>query len=285
MAETAPEAPEAPIAVSTRRATHQTGRFTRDTAGSQSLERGLVLLRAFRVGSTSLTNAELAARTGLPRPTVSRLTRSLVDASFLRYDVNERAYRLAPVVLSLADAFRHANRAADIALPLMRRVAEADKVNVGLAVGDKLDMVYLASIRHSRDSVSRTRRVVPGTRVPMELTSIGLAWLGAQPDGVREDLLAGIAARQAEAWPEMRARVLRAIEQSQQRGFCTAAYQLGHLLAVGAAFRGPDQQLYGLNISFPYSACERRRDNARYAAKLVRLMDDIQSAWQRAGGG
>ena len=87
--------------------THQTGRFTRDTAGSQSLERGLVLLRAFRVGTTSLTNAELAARTGLPRPTVSRLTRSLVDAGFLRYDVNERAYRLAPVVLSLADAFRH----------------------------------------------------------------------------------------------------------------------------------------------------------------------------------
>ena len=282
MARTAPEAPEA---VSTRRVTHQTGRFTRDTAGSQSLERGLVLLRAFRVGTTSLTNAELAARTGLPRPTVSRLTRSLVDASFLRYDVNERAYRLAPVVLSLADAFRHANRAAEIALPLMRKVAEADKVNVGLAAGDKLDMVYLASIRHSLDSVSRTRRVVPGTRVPMELTSIGLAWLGAQPDGVREDMLEGIAARQGEAWPAMRARVLRAIGQSQQRGFCTAAYQQGHLLAVGAAFRGPDQQLYGLNISFPYSASERRRDNARYAAKLARLMDDIQSAWQRAGGG
>ena len=106
-----------------------------------------------------------------------------------------------------------------------------------------------------------------------------------EPDGVREDLLAGIAARQAEAWPAMRARVLRAIEQSQQRGFCTAAYQQGHLLAVGAAFRGPDQQLYGLNISFPYSASERRRDNARYAAKLARLMDDIQSAWQQAGGG
>ncbi|WP_042878042.1 IclR family transcriptional regulator [Cupriavidus necator] len=279
MAETAREQ------ASTRRLTHQTGRFTRDTAGSQSLERGLLLLRAFRIGTTSLTNAELAARTGLPRPTVSRLTRSLVDAGFLRYDVNERAYRLAPVVLSLADAFRHANGAADIALPLMRKVAEADKVNVGLAVGDQLEMVYLASIRHSRDSVSRTRRVVPGSRVPMELTAIGLSWLGALPPGVREDMLAGIAARQGEAWPAMRTRVLRAIAQSQQRGFCTAAYQPGHLLAVGAAFWGPDQQLYGLNISFPYSASERGRDNARYAAKLERLVDDIQAAWQRAGAG
>jgi DNA-binding IclR family transcriptional regulator len=260
---------------STRRVTHQTGRFTRDTAGSQSLERGLVLLRAFRVGTTSLTNAELAVRTGLPRPTVSRLTRSLV---------NERAYRLAPVVLSLADAFHQSSRAPDIALPLMRKVAEAGKVNVGLAVGDQLEMVYLASIRHSRDSVSRTRRVVPGTRVPMEMTAIGLSWLAAQPEGVREDLLAGIAARQGEAWTGMRAQVLRGIAQAQRHGYCTAAYQPGHLLAVGAAFSGPDQQLYGLNISFPFNESERSRDNARYAAQLERLVADIQEAWRRAAG-
>ncbi|MFS8930756.1 IclR family transcriptional regulator [Cupriavidus taiwanensis] len=269
---------------STRSVTHRTGRFTRDTAGSQSLERGLVLLRAFRVGTTSLTNAELAARTGLPRPTVSRLTRSLVDAGFLRYDVNERAYRLAPVVLSLADAFHQSSRAPEIALPLMRKVAEAGKVNVGLAVGDQLEMVYLASIRHSRDSVSRTRRVVPGSRVPMELTAIGLSWLAAQPEEVRRDLLAGIAARQGEAWPGMRARVLRGIAQAQRHGHCTAAYQPGHLLAVGAAFSGPDQQLYGLNISYPFNDTERRRDHARYAAQLERLVAEIQQAWRRAAG-
>ncbi|MFS8980401.1 helix-turn-helix domain-containing protein [Cupriavidus necator] len=267
---------------STRRITHQTGRFTRDTAGSQSLERGLALLRAFRVGTSSLTNAELAARTGLPRPTVSRLARSLVDAGFLRYDVNDRAYRLAPVVLSLADAFHQSSRAPEIALPLMRKVAEAGKVNVGLAVGDQLEMVYLASIRHSRDSVSRTRRVVPGSRVPMELTAIGLSWLAAQPPGVREDMLEGIAARQGEAWAGMRARVLRSIAQAQRLGYCTAAYQPGHLLAVGAAFRGPDQQLYGLNISFPHTEDQRSRDNARHAAGLLRLVADIQAAWRRA---
>lgn len=269
---------------STRRVTHQTGRFTRDTAGSQSLERGLLLLRAFRVGTTSLTNAELAVRAGLPRPTVSRLTRSLVDAGFLRYDVNERAYRLAPVVLSLADAFHQSSRAPDIALPLMRKVAEAGKVNVGLALGDQLEMVYLASIRHSRDSVSQTRRVVPGTRVPMELTALGLSWLAIQPDGVREDLLAGIAARQGEAWTGMRAQVLRGIAQAQRHGYCTAAYQPGHLLAVGAAFSGPDLQLYGLSISFPFNESERSRDNVRYAAQLARLVTDIQEAWRRADG-
>ncbi len=268
---------------STRSVTHQTGRFTRETAGSQSLERGLALLRSFRVGTTSLTNAELALRTGLPRPTVSRLTRSLVDGGFLRYDVNERAYRLAPVVLSLADAFHQASRAPDIALPLMRKVAEAGKVNVGLAVGDQLEMVYLASIRHSRDSVSRTRRVVPGSRVPMELTAIGLSWLAAQPQGVREDMLAGIAARQGEAGPACSARAAQHCAGAAAR-LLRRGLPAGHLLAVGAAFCGPDQQLYGLNISFPYCEGERSRDNARYAVQLARLVADIQAAWQRAAG-
>ncbi|MGT2489635.1 IclR family transcriptional regulator domain-containing protein [Cupriavidus basilensis] len=105
----------------------------------------------------------------------------------------ERAYGLAAVVVSLADAFHHATAVPDIALPLMRKIAETEKVNVGLAVPDQTTMVYLAAVRHSRDSVSRTRRVAPGTRVPMELTSIGMAWLAAAPAGVRDHCLARIA--------------------------------------------------------------------------------------------
>ncbi|MGO4327224.1 IclR family transcriptional regulator [Cupriavidus sp. 2TAF22] len=267
-----------PAATSTRQITHSTGRFTRQTEGSQSLERGLTLLRAFRVGSSSLTNADLAARTGLPRPTVSRLTRSLVDAGFLHYDTTERAYRLAAVVLSLADAFRHATVVADIALPLMRKIAEAEKVNVGLAVGDQTAMVYLASVRHSRDSVSRTRRVAPGTRVPMELTAIGLAYLAALPAGVREDLVGKIAEKAGEQWPGLRREVRRGIAQAQALGYCSANYQPGHLTAVGAAFRGPDHQWYGLNISFPHKASEKPRDVERYAPLLLGLIAQIVAA-------
>lgn len=260
---------------STRELTHSTGRFTRQTEGSQSLERGLMLLRAFRVGSSSLTNADLAARTGLPRPTVSRLTRSLVDSGFLRYDTTERAYRLAAVVVSLADAFHHATAVPDIALPLMRRIAEAEKVNVGLAVADQTAMVYLAAVRHSRDSVSRTRRVAPGTRIPMELTSIGMAWLAAVPSGVRDNCLAEIAERAGDKWPALHKELSRGIAQAQAQGYCTANYQPGHLTAVGAAFRGPDHQWYGLNISFPHKPSEKPRDVARYAPLLLGLIEKI----------
>ncbi len=269
--------------VSTRQITHSTGRFTRQTGGSQSLERGLMLLRAFRVGSSSLTNAELAARTGLPRPTVSRLTRSLVDAGFLRYDTTERAYRLAAVMLSLADAFRHASVVPEVALPLMRRIAEDKKVNVGLAVADQTAMVYLASVRHSGDSVSRTRRVVPGTRVPMEATAIGLAYLAALPAAVRADLVEEITEKAGEPCPVLQKEVARGIAQAQALGYCTANYQPGHLTAVGAAFQGPDHQWYGLNISFPHKASEKRRDVERYAPLLLGLIAEIRAACDKHG--
>ena len=237
-----------------------------------------MLLRAFRVGSSSLTNADLAARTGLPRPTVSRLTRSLVDSGFLRYDTTERAYRLAVVVVSLADAFHHATVVPDIALPLMSQIAEAERVNVGLAVPDQAAMVYLAAVRHSRDSVSRTRRVEPGTRIPMEQTSIGMAWLAAAPKAVRASLFSRIAERAGKDWPTVRRELSRGIAQTEELGYCTANYQPGHLTAVGAAFRGPDHQWYGLNISFPHKPSEKARDVARYAPLLLGLIEKIHSA-------
>ncbi len=263
-------------APSSRELTHRTGSFTRQTEGSQSLERGLALLRAFRVGSSSLTNADLAARTGLPRPTVSRLTRSLVDSGFLRYDTSERAYRLAAVVVSLADAFHHATVVPDIALPLMRKIAEMENVNVGLAVPDQTAMVYLAAVRHSRDSVSLTRRVAPGTRVPMEQTSIGMAWLAAVPAAVRDAFMARFEEKSGAQWPALHRKLSRGMAQALANGYCTANYQPGHLTAVGAAFCGPDHQWYGLNISFPHKPSEKKRDVARYAPMLLGLIDKIR---------
>eukprot|EP01032_Pedospumella_encystans_P037671 gene37671-42668_t len=94
--------PRPSTAGSTRARTQATGTFVRSTPGSHSLERGLALLRAFRHGVDVLTNAELADRAQLPRPTVSRLTRSLVDAGFLAYDIEQRGYRLTAACLSLA---------------------------------------------------------------------------------------------------------------------------------------------------------------------------------------
>src|SRR5690349_11044042 len=74
--------------------------------GNRSLERGIEILRAFRPGVDTIGNGEIAERTGLPRSTVSRLTKTLVEFGMLDEVRAERSYRLAASVLSFGHAVR-----------------------------------------------------------------------------------------------------------------------------------------------------------------------------------
>jgi DNA-binding IclR family transcriptional regulator len=116
---------------------------------NRSLERGIAVLQAFRPGADLLGNGELAERTGLSRATVSRLTQTLVDSGMLEHDRRRRAYRLAAPVLSLAHAMRSGSPVLQLASPWMQAEAKLRKINVGLAVADGDEMVYLESVRHA----------------------------------------------------------------------------------------------------------------------------------------
>ncbi len=190
---------------------------------NRSLERGIEILRAFRPGSELLGNGDLVERTGLSKATVSRLTQTLVGAGMLQVDQQQRAYRLAPAVLSLAHAMRTGSSVLSVAAPLMRALAESRKINVGLACPDRDEMVYLESIRYSRRIV--LRHVVSGQRVPMELTSLGRAYLAVAPEAKREALLARFAQKRAAQWPALKKDLAQAAQSVQARGFCAAAWQ------------------------------------------------------------
>ena len=60
-------------------APRKTPRRTPGAVLNRSLERGLLLLRAFGPGADTLGNSDLVGRTGLPKATVSRLARTLVE--------------------------------------------------------------------------------------------------------------------------------------------------------------------------------------------------------------
>lgn len=260
--------PSAARPPSTRALTQARQAFVRSTAGSQSLERGLALLRAFRHGTGLLTNAELADRTGLPRPTVSRLTRSLVDAGFLHYDVVLKGYRLAPACLSLALAYRSSEPVLERALPLMRELAEGRRVNVGLAVADQLEMVYLDSVRFSRLGIFR--RLMPGSRIPIAPTSLGCAWLAGLPAQPQRALLARLKVEHGKAWPALQRQVMQSLRDVQSQGFCHAQWAAG-MAAVAAPLRPQGGALYALNVSFPVTGHEDGQAVAVHAELLLSL--------------
>jgi DNA-binding IclR family transcriptional regulator len=223
--------------------------------------------------SLLLGNAELADRTGLPRSTVSRLAQTLVGAGMLQADPRTRAFRLAPAVLSLAHAMRSGSALVTLAAPLMRSAAEAHRVNVGLAAADRDEMVYLESIRYSRRPTLRA--VVSGQRVPMELTSLGRAWLASAPDASRTALLAHFRQVRGRQWKTLGAQISAAIQSVAVNGWCAASWQ-PEVVAVACPLV-VDGTPYALNVSVSTS------DNMQQAAvelsgALLALKQGIEHA-------
>lgn len=212
---------------------------------NRSLERGIEILRAFRPGSTLLGNAELAERTGLSKSTVSRLTQTLVGMGMLQPDPPTRAFRLAPAVLSLAHAMRSGSAVLSAAAPLMRATAEAHKINVGLAAPDRDEMVYLESIRYNRRPSLRS--VVSGQRVPMELTSLGRAYLHSATEARRKALLAHFRRQRGAQWKTLGPEITASLRSMDDKGYCAAAWQ-PEVVAVATSLIVHGSH-YALNVS------------------------------------
>lgn len=219
---------------------------------NRSLLRGIEILRAFRPGSYLLGNSEIAERTGLAKSTVSRLTQTLVSAGMLEIDHTLRAYRLAPATLSFAHSMRTGSQILKLIAPKMRALAESEGINVGLAAADRDEMVYLESIRYKRRVAFRN--VVSGQRVPMELTSLGRAYLSTLSVKERKPLYTIFRQRRAAQWS---LTLLDEIEQSisdvQTKGYCAASWQPGVVaVALPLSLLGTT---YVLNTSMNSQEC------------------------------
>jgi len=214
--------------------------------GNRSLERGIEILRAFRPGVDTLGNGEIAERTGLPRSTVSRLTKTLVEFGMLDEVRTERSYRLAAAVLSLGHALRMGSPALRVLGPLMRAESARRRLNVGLATADRAMMVYLESIRYDPRPTLRT--IVAGQQVPMESTSLGRAYLAGISEVDRDRLIAQFKRRKASATKALIAEVQKSIRSVRRDGYCAVSWQPG-VLAVATPIVLDGLPVYVLNMS------------------------------------
>jgi DNA-binding IclR family transcriptional regulator len=242
---------------------------------NRSLERGLQILRAFRPGSTVLANSEIAERAGLPRSTVSRLTATLVRAGFLEWDPGAQAYQLAPPVLGLAQTFRWGSSMLQLALPKMRELAESERVNVGLSVADGDEMIYLDSVRRSRSELFR--HMASGTRIPMEMTSLGRAFLGTVGATDLRRLMAIFRRRHQSNWPAIRDDIVQSVTDVRKIGFCVAHWQAG-IFAIGAPLVLPRHPVYALNISASIQTLSVSRTQEVLARRLLQLVRELGDA-------
>ena len=151
-----------------------------------SLARGLDVLRAFRAGDSPLSNRELAKRTGLPKPTISRITYTLTEMGYLSYIEHYGCYELGGSAHVLSQVAKGSLEVLGSAMPAMGNLARASGCNVGLGGRDQLNMVYLMACQ-GPGLVGL--RLDVGARVPVISSAMGRAYIAASSDVERERLV------------------------------------------------------------------------------------------------
>ena len=243
---------------------------------NRSLTRGLDILRCFKPGVDLLGNGEIAERTKLPPSTVSRLTQTLVLSGFLERSEQHSAYRLAPAVLSLGHAYKVGSQELKLVAPLMRKASEKYKLNVGLAIADRMEMVYLESIRYTKNVALRT--VVAGQRVPIERTSLGMAWIATLDSDKRSQFIAEIKRQKLKNWIQIEKEIYAAIESVNKNNYCVASW-LPEIFAISTTVTLLNGQKASLNFSTP-SDSNLNTVLENYTPHLLELKDMIESAFQ-----
>ena len=180
-----------------------------------ALSRGLDVLRAFGPRDRWLANQEIAKRTGLAKPTVSRLAYTLTRLGYLRYSERLNKYALGSAAISLGFAALGQMDVRRVARPLMQELSEYTKASVHLAVNDRLSMQVVDTYWNAAAFV-----IDIGSRIPIATTSIGRAYVSALGAGERKQLLDELRTARPADWAAARKRFEQAFRDYEQYGFC-----------------------------------------------------------------
>lgn len=241
-----------------------------------ALARGLDILRAFHAGDGMLGNQEIAARTGLPKPTVARLTHTLTELGYLIYMRRFRKYELGPSVLALGYASLANMDVRHVARGPMQQMAQALNCSVALGGRDRHSMIWLESHR-GPSAVGVTFDV--GSRMPIASTAMGRAYLAVLPEPEKSRLIDSIRRRWRDDWTKTKAGIDKAEKEIAERGFCLSwADWVPELCGVGAPLRSPDgETFFGFGVSAPIYQVSRERLEQEWGPRLVRLAREVRN--------
>jgi len=242
-----------------------------------ALSRGLEVLRAFRPNDGLLGNQEIAARTNLPKPTVSRLTYTLTKLGYLTQVPRFEKYQLAPAAMSLGYAALANLGVQHLSESFREEVMRATGGAVAVGARDRLSMIYFGQ---SRSGLALGVQLDVGSKVPIATTAMGRAYIWALPDDERTLLLRELREHYGTRWARIRDGIERAGELIAKRGFSISVGEWqDDVHAAGVALTlndgtGP----YAFNCGAPAFRFTEDRLLNDIGPRLVTMVRNIEAA-------
>ncbi len=266
--------PEAPLSPA---AHHYSYEHEGDRQFATTLARGLEVLRCFTPLEPMLGNKEISVRTGLPKPTVSRLTYTLTKLGYLRHNMRLGKYQLGSAVLSIGYPLLASMSVRQVARPLMKELAEYCCGAVSMGIRDRMSMVYVESSR-SGNGIATLPDI--GTAVPIAQSVIGRAFIASCTPPEREAVLNQMKVKEPEMHRKNRPQIDKAMEDIRARGFCVSLGELRREVhAVGVPMRRTvDGEIVAFNCAVPAFILKKGQLEEDIGPRLVAMVRNIEAS-------
>lgn len=241
-----------------------------------ALQRGLDILSAFRIGDGPLGNQELAHRSGLTKPTVSRMTHTLTQLGYLTFDQRSEMYQLGGRTLCLGYAAISNLDIRRVAQPVMHDLAQRANLHIALVIRDKL-MALAVETCEGKSLVGL--RMAPGARMPLATTAGGKAYLATVPKAERDSILEEVHRQHGDEWQSIRHAIGQASRDMAAHGFCVSLGEWQKdINGAGAAIVLPNGRgVYALALGGPAYLVNREQLQTEYGPMLADAARQIEA--------
>ena len=234
-----------------------------------ALARGLDVLRCFRPHETVLSNADIAKRTGLPKPTVSRLLYTLCKLDYLATDEPSGGYRLSAGVLSLGfgviAGMDLADRAKGALLDL--RDGPNSYITAAIAQCHMTDAIYIA-VERSREDISLA--ITIGARLPLFFSAIGRAILVGLSKEDRTAAFEYGATLMPDSISAQKDSYTTAKTEYETQGFCTGYGDWRpDVNGIAVPIKTLDGRVFASNAGGPAFNVKQKQLETYYAPRLI----------------
>lgn len=243
----------------------------------EALARGLDVLATFEPSSLTLTVTEVAARTGLARPTARRLLMTLTRLGYVQ--VLDGAYSLTTQVLRLSTAGIRAEGLWETAKPHLLSLVTKTNESSSMSQLDGCDIIYTARVQVPKIIALA---VVIGTRFPAAATSMGHV------------LLAGLSAEELAATLELssqsgvvphvihtKSALLESLSEIRERGWALSDEELSiGIRSVAVPIRdSAGRTAAAMNVTVHATQTSIEQLTTEYLPLLIETADVVSAQW------
>ncbi|MEG0044455.1 MAG: IclR family transcriptional regulator [Comamonas sp.] len=240
-----------------------------------ALSRGLKILASWRENDSWLTNSEISIRTGLPKPTVARMTYTLCADGYLKYSRQSGKYSPGNSMYIMGINFLTGIKVRKIARPYMQELADQFKASVSMGINDGLSMVYIENC-HSDSPLTLGLDV--GARLPLAKTAMGHSYLFTLPEKDQSKLMIDFENFYGEEWIKIQEGMEISRNQWKKLGFTTIVREWqGDISGIGATLVLNDGLRYSFNVGGLATALSKEHLVNDVGPRLIRMINILDS--------